>query len=695
MRRGVYLRVFLAVCSFATFGWPGLLAAQEATPMASPVASVDVAVHGALLPYMDLSVDPQRDFYRYAVGGWLDRTEIPPDEASYRIDTMLEDRTREQLIGLLDRLAESDEVPVGSDEWKAVQLFAQSKDVRTRNAQGISPIESELSAIDAIASLDDLYAFVRKAFLTSYAYGFYGISGNPDLTDSSIYAAWYSGPSLGLPNRDYYWDDTVGTEDVRDAYQAMNAALLGYVGYDAAKAQDAAERVYEFEKRLAEPTLSPEDFNDPKNYYHPRPVADLIAANPKFDWPAFLELIGVPDLKTVVVTEEDYLASIDDILAATDLETIKDYLKLQVLQGTASSLTEEIGQTTFDFYGTFLNGVEERRPIEERALADVNDALGFAVGKLYVDEYFPPEAKASIEELVQHLIAATGTRIQNLSWMSAETKETALTKLDAMGVKVGYPDKWQTYEAVNIEESLAQTMLSASLAESNRQLARIGKPVDRDEWSMFPQEINAYYDPTNNEIVFPAAILQAPFYDYQADLAYNYGDIGAIIGHEITHGFDQSGSQFDAEGNLNNWWTDEDLAEFEALTDEVTTQYDAIEVLPNVFVNGDLTIGENIADMGGLQIAYDALHQALAESGDPGLIEEMTQDERFFVSWAVGWAEKARPEAIETQVATDEHSPYSVRAVQPSRNMGVFFTTFDIKPGDPMYLPPADRVVIW
>lgn len=475
----------------------------------------------------------------------------------------------------------------------------------------------------------------------------------------------------------------------------MNAALLGYVGYDAAKAQDAAERVYEFEKRLAEPTLSPEDFNDPKNYYHPRPVADLIAANPKFDWPAFLELIGVPDLKTVVVTEEDYLASIDDILAATDLETIKDYLKLQVLQGTASSLTEEIGQTTFDFYGTFLNGVEERRPIEERALADVNDALGFAVGKLYVDEYFPPEAKASIEELVQHLIAATGTRIQNLSWMSAETKETALTKLDAMGVKVGYPDKWQTYEAVNIEESLAQTMLSASLAESNRQLARVGKPVDRDEWSMFPQEINAYYDPTNNEIVFPAAILQAPFYDYQADLAYNYGDIGAIIGHEITHGFDQSGSQFDAEGNLNNWWTDEDLAEFKALTDEVTTQYDAIEVLPSVFVNGDLTIGENIADMGGLQIAYDALHQALAESGDPGLIEEMTQDERFFVSWAVGWAEKARPEAIETQVATDEHSPYSVRAVQPSRNMGVFFTTFDIKPGDPMYLPPEDRVVIW
>jgi predicted metalloendopeptidase len=354
-----------------------------------------------------------------------------------------------------------------------------------------------------------------------------------------------------------------------------------------------------------------------------------------------------------------------------------------------------MGQTTFDFYATFLNGVEERRPIDERALADVNGALGFAVGKLYVDEYFPPEAKAAIEDLVQHLIAATGTRIQNLSWMSPETKETALAKLDAMGVKVGYPDTWQTYEAVNIEESLAATMLSASLAESDRQLARIGKPVDRGEWSMLPQEINAYYDPTNNEIVFPAGILQAPFYDFQADLAFNYGDIGATIGHEITHAFDLSGSQFDAEGNLDDWWTDEDRAKFEALMDKVAVQYSAIEVLPGVFVNGDLTISENIADMGGLQIAYDALHQALAESGDPGLIEGMTQDERFFVSFAFSWVEKARPEAIETQVATDEHSPYSVRGVQPSRNMDVFFTIFDIKPGDPMYLPPEDRVVIW
>ena len=335
----------------------------------------------------------------------------------------------------------------------------------------------------------------------------------------------------------------------------MIAELLGYGGYDAADAEDAAERIYELEKRLAEPILRPEDFNDPGNYYHPRPIADLIAANPDFDWPAFLEHLGIPEQETIVVTELEYLSAVDAILAATDLETLKDYLKLQILLSTASALSEEMGQTLFDFYGTTLNGVEEREPLAERALSDVNGALGFALGQLYVDEHFPPEAKAEIEKLVARLIAATRVRIEALDWMSPETKETALAKLDAMRVKVGYPDEWRTYEGVTIEESLAETLLSANLAEAKRQFDRIDKPVDREEWHMLPQEVNAYYSPTNNEIVFPAAILQSPFFDYEADPAFNYGGIGATIGHEITHGFDQSGSQFDAEGNLVNWWT--------------------------------------------------------------------------------------------------------------------------------------------
>ena len=462
-----------------------------------------------------------------------------------------------------------------------------------------------------------------------------------------------------------------------------------------ADAQDAAEKVYELEKRLAEPILRPEDFNDPGNYYNPQPVADVIAANPDFDWPAFLDMLGIPDQETVVVTEMKYLEAVDEILTGTDLQTLKDYLTLQVLRGTASDLTEELGDIVFNFYGTTLNGIEEQPPLEEQALGAVNGSLGFALGQLYVDEYFPPEAKAAIEEQVARLVVATRARIEALDWMSSETKATALDKLDKLRVKVGYPDKWQTYEGVTIEESLAQTLLSASLAESKRQLARIGKPVDRDEWGMLPQEVNAYYNATNNEIVFPAGILQPPFFDHQADDAFNYGGIGAVIGHEITHGFDQGGSQFDAEGNFANWWTEEDLAEFEELTAKVARQYDTVEALPGLFVDGDLTIGENIADMGGLQIAYDALQAELAAEGDPGLIEGFTPEERFFIAYANSWAEEFREEALRNLILTDEHAPPAVRGVQPSRNMDEFFEAFEIEPSEPMYLPPEERIVIW
>jgi len=351
--------------------------------------------------------------------------------------------------------------------------------------------------------------------------------------------------------------------------------------------------------------------------------------------------------------------------------------------------------TAFSFYGTTLYGVEEQSPDEEQALGAVNGALGEALGKLYVEGYFPPEAKAQIEELVDHIKAATRARIEKLEWMSPETKAKALAKLDTMRVKVGYPDKWRTYENVSIGDSYVASVLSANIAEYKRELARVGGPVDRDEWGMLPQTVNAYYSPTNNEIVFPAAILQPPFFDYQADPAYNYGGIGGTIGHEITHAFDQSGSKFDANGNLVNWWTLEDSERFTALTDKVEAQYDEVEVLPGVFVDGELTIGENIADMGGLQIAHDAMRAALAEDGDPGLIEGLTQDQRFFIADAYRWAEKARDEFLATLVQTDPHAPALVRAVQPSRNMDEFFAAFGIKPGDPMYLPPEERIVIW
>ncbi len=685
------LRLIALVIVVGLLGLPRALAAQETIPVASPAAGAAAP----LLAVMDPSADPGEDFYRYATGGWQDGSEIPADRAVFGVLEEVDELTIEQLLSLLDRLAASDTLETGSDDWKAVQLFSQGIDLETRNAQGIEPIAGDLAAIDAISNLDELYAFLRDAPLGSNAWGLYGIYGDVDLADSSIYTAWYSGPYLGLPNRDYYWIDDEGSEEIREAYRAAIATMLGFVGYDEAAAADAAARVYEFEKRLAEPTLRPEDFNDPANYYHPRPVADLAAANPDFDWPAFLEIMGIPDQESIVISEPAYLEAVDAIVESTDLETIKDYLTLQVLWSTAPGLTREMSDAAFAFYGTALEGIEEQRPIEEQALLSVNSSLGFALGKLYVEEHFPPEAKAQIEQMVQRLIAATRTRIEALDWMAPETKEAALAKLDTMRVKVGYPERWRTYETVTIGDSYAASLLSANIADYKRQLARIGQPVDRDEWWMLPQEVNAYYSATNNEIVFPAAILQAPFFDFQADPAFNYGSIGATIGHEITHAYDQSGSQFDANGNFVEWWTPEDNARFDELAAAVVDQYDAIAVLPGLHVDGELTIGENIADMGGLQIAYDALQAELAEEGDPGLIEGLTQDQRFFLSYAYSWAEEARDAFRETQLLTDYHAPAPVRAVQPARNMDEFFAAFDIVPGAPMYFPPEKRIVIW
>lgn len=677
--------------------WPMGLLAQTATPSASRDASPSEAGEhqSVVLPFMDLATDPRADFYRYATGGWQDRTAIPADESAYNIYAQLADLTRDQLLGLLDRLADTDHLAVGSDEWKVVQLFAQAKDLQTRNAQGIEPIRAELARIEAVSTREELYRLLREGYLTSNIYGLYGLQVQPDYADSSVYAAWYSGPWLGLPNRDYYWGDDAGNEEIRTAYQAMNVALLEHAGYETARAERAAQQVYDLETRLAEPTLRPADWNDPTNYYHPRPVSDLIAANPDFDWPAFLTILGIPELQTVVVTEERYLAAVDAIVASTDLETLKDYLTLQVLWSTAASLSEEMGDITFAFYDRTLGGTEVQRPIEERALAMVNDALGFALGKLYVQEYFPPEAKAQIEEMARYIVAATRDRIDGLAWMSPQTKAAALAKLDTLRLKIGYPERWRTYEEVTIEESLAQTLLSASLAETRRWLDRIGKPVDRDEWLILPQEINAYYNPSNNEIVLLAGILQPPFYVYGADLAYNYGATGMTIGHEITHAYDQSGSQFDANGNLADWWTPADHATFDDLTQAVAAQYSSIEVLPDAFVDGDLTLSENIADLGGLQIAYDALQLALADTGDPGLIDGLTPDQRFFIAYAISSVAESREEALRSQLLTDYHAPLAVRAVQPSRNMDAFFAAFAIEPEDPMYVPPEERIVIW
>jgi predicted metalloendopeptidase len=671
-------------------------AAIVATVSVAPPVGVGVGgpVDGIDVANMDRSVDPGVDFYRFVNGGWLDRTEIPADEGSYGVFNELDDATTAQLLELLDGLAAGGDVEPGSDEWKAVQFFAQGVDVDTRNAQGIDPIQPILDEIEAIGTVEEFHDFQRGAgfrFLTAL----FGVFVIPDLIDSSVHAAYLSGPFFGLPNRDYYLEDSDDNRAVGEAYVASAAELLGYVGYDPVGARHAAEAVYELEQRLVEPTLTREEQQDIALFHNPMTVAELEATYPAMDWADYLGDLGLSDVESLVVTERNYLEALGGIIASTDLETLKAWVKLELLWSFANHLSEEIEGSAFDFRGRVLEGVTEQDPLEERVLAQLNGVVGDAIGRLYVAEYFPPEAKMQITVLVDELIAAFRQRLAANTWMSADTKQIALAKLDKLAVKVGYPDEWRSYAAVDIEDSYAATFLNATTVEYSRTLRLTGQPVDPAEWSVPAQEVNAFYDWFNNDITFPAAILQPPFFDYRADPAVNFGGIGFVIGHEITHGFDLQGSQFDADGNLANWWTEVDAAAFQALNDEVVALYEAVEVAPKLFIDGQITVTENVADLGGIQVAHDALDAYLDEHGNPGIIDSFTPEQRFFISAASVWREEIRPEALETLVHTDVHAPSSIRGTVPLQNVDEFHQAFDIGPGDRMYLPPNERIVIW
>jgi predicted metalloendopeptidase len=680
--------------------WHALLVLAAVLVSLSAVAPVvaqqqtSTVHHGINLADMDLSVDPDANFYRFANGGWLDRTTIPEDEGAYGVFNELDDRTREQLLSLMGSLAEGGDLQEGSDEWKAVELYAQGMDLAARNAQGVDPIRPLLARIDQIADLDGFHEFQQTAEL-SWLTGLFYTFVIPDLTDSSVYAAYLSGPWLGLPNRDYYLEDDAANLAVREAYVAVCADLLGFAGYEDAKAQEAAQAVYDLEYDLAAVTLTREEQQNFSLYNNPRTLAELAALYPLMDWDAYMAELGLTGVERLTVTELRYMEALAGIVGAVPVDVLKDYVKLEVMWSFADFLSEDIGAVAFAFQGGVLGGVEEQRPLEERTLDQVSGMLGEAIGKLYVAEYFPPEAKAQITALVDALLEAFGDRLERATWMSPETKAKAQEKLARIGVKVGYPDTWRDYGAVEIGPSYMESFLSAVIADTRRFLDRVGKPVDKNEWSVPPQVVNAFYDPLANDITFPAAILQPPFFDYQADPASNFGAVGFVIGHEITHGFDLQGSQFDAEGNLANWWTEEDNARFQALNDLVAEQYAAIEVLPDLYIDGQITVTENVADMGGIRVAYEAMENYLARSGRPRNIDGFTQEQRFFIAAATVWREKIRDELLTTLVKVDVHSPARVRGTQPLFNSDAFFAVFDVRPGDRMWLPPEERVTIW
>jgi predicted metalloendopeptidase len=689
--------------------WPVFLAGLLLIAFAAPsgVALSQPTAFGIDVANIDLGVSPREDFYRFANGGWLDQTEIPDDKSSYGTFTELYDLTTDQLLAILGETSAGElELKADSDQAKAVRIWDQGIDAAARDALGLSPLDPFLTEIDAIADLTSYHAFLEGAMFRGLS-GSLPVGVSSDLRDSGINAVYLGGPWLGLPNRDYYLEE--GNEEVSQAYIDTNAKLLQRLGQDADSALTAAQAIYAFEKALAETTLTREEEQDPELSYNPATVEEIEQRYPRMDWRSYLDELGIAGTDRIIVTQTAYLDQLDAILEETSIETLRDYLRVQLLWSFYNNLDLELEETAFTFFQA-LGGQSVMPPLDERALGQVNGLMGDALGKLYVDAHFPPEAKAEMIDLVDGIVTAFGDRLERNEWMTPKTRERALEKLRTLRVKVGYPDKWETYDEVEIGDSYFASVLSAANASIRESLAEAGLPVDREEWGMNAQTANAYYSPLNNEIVFPAAILQPPFFDYRADPASNYGAIGFIIGHEITHGFDLSGSKFDENGNLADWWTAADRERFEELNHALVAQYDAIEVLPDLFVNGQLTVTENVADLGGVETAYDALQNLLAQELDvansavPDAAAtptasngplEFTPEQRFFIAAATVWRGKIRDEALVTRVRSGVHAPPAVRATQPLRNTDEFYDAFGIVEGDPMYLAPTERIRIW
>lgn len=659
---------------------------------AAPVFASEPLFHASTLADMDLSVDPGVDFYRFANGGWLDKAVIPADFPAWDTMTMLDGQTRLQLVTLLETQAEAPSLVPGSDAWKAVRLYQQGVDLETRNNQDMSPIRGTLDSIAAIMDTDDLHAFLQASIFQNVP-GFFFVNPGPDVRGDGDTVAYLAGPTLGMGNRGYYLVDDASNQPVQRAYIEAAAELLSHSGRVQHDPQQAAQLVFAFEAELAATTWSQEESRDFDRILVEASLPDLELLYPAMDWRGYFGALG---LKTdhVTVTEERYLASLAEIVETTPIEVIKNYLALQLLWSSSSSLDEETEAIAFAYFGGALSGLDVQAPIEGRILDQVSVLFGDALGQMYVAEYFSPEARAEGELLAQDVIDAFRVRLERNAWMTAETRTAALAKLDALQIKVGYPDNWHTYEDATIGDSYFASALSAFSTSYRESLAVVGQPIDREEWPFPPQTVNAMYNPANNEIVVPAAVLQAPLFDPAGDPAANLGAIGFVIGHEITHGFDIQGSQFDGEGILSNWWTEEDAENFMKLNDLVAEQYSALTV-EGTHLDGERTLAENVADLGGIQVAYDALESRLATGASGPTVSELTPEQRFFISAATVWRSAIRGEALAAQLAADTHAPSVIRAVQPLRNCDAFYEAFDIAPGDPMYLPPANRVVIW
>ncbi|GGH19710.1 M13 family metallopeptidase [Sphingobacterium alkalisoli] len=641
------------------------------------------------LSLMDQTIRPQDDFYNYVNGNWMKKVEIPSDKARWGSFDELRENTD---IASLKILKESLDTKFerGSDGQKIADLYKSYIDFTTRDQIGLKPIQDQLQALDKVGSLNDLYAYFVKYGPTG-GNPFFGGYVYAHMKNSDMNAVYLGGGTLGLGRSYYQKVDEKNTETLAE-YSNFISKL--YSKADQKTRDLKGPKVVEFEKSIAANLKTIEESRDAQKRYNPVAVKDLKDLVKNMDVAQYLADLGFKT-DTVIIGELKYYQNLDQILNQTNLPEIKEYLKFHIINGATGYLTKELDELSFDFYGRKLKGQKEQRALDKRGLEFVNGTVGDLLGKLYVEEHFPEEAKVACEELVQYLIKSFELHINSLAWMSPVTKGKALEKLAKFNVKIGYPDKWKDYSKMQVGTSLYDNIQSINLWAFQQNLEKQGKPVDKTEWGMTPQTVNAYYNPLFNEIVFPAAILQPPFYDYKADAAVNFGGIGAVIGHELSHGFDDSGSQYDGNGNLNNWWTEEDKAKFDAAANALVAQFERYEPVPGVFVNGRFTLGENIGDLGGSSVAFDALKMYLNDKGNPGKIDGFTPEQRFFLSWATIWRTKNTDEFVVNQVKTDPHSPAQYRAFAPIINLDGFHEAWSTKEGDKLYVPKDKRIRIW
>jgi predicted metalloendopeptidase len=649
--------------------------------------------------YMDKTVKPSDNFFRYVNGSWLDKTEIPADKTTWGSFNELRKKTDKDALEILAEASKNPIYKSNTDQGKAINLYKTIMDTVGRNKQGLSPLKPYLAKINAVKNTKDLEALMIEMDAIG-GVGFVGVGIGSDAKNSNRNVINVGPGSVGLPDRDYYVSEDKDSKEKRDKYVLHVAKMLQILGEKPEKAKTDADKILALEIAMSKPRFDRVERRDRRKSYNPMTVADLQKLTPSIDWKNYLTKIGLPKADSLIVSQPKYMTSLEAIFNENKVEDWKAYMRWTLLNRSSSRLSTSLVTANWEFYGKTLTGAVKQTPLDESALQVINGATGEALGKLYVEKKFPAEAKVKAEKMIKNVFIAFENRINNLPWMSAETRVSAIAKLRKSQIKIGYPDKWKDYSALTLKSpeeggTYFENSMNISRWRNKQDIDKLYKPVDKTEWGMSPQTVNAYYNPSYNEIVFPAAILQPPFYNYQADEAVNYGGIGAVIGHEISHGFDDSGSRYDADGNLKDWWTADDQKQFAALTGALADQYSALQPLPGTFVDGKFTLGENIGDLGGINAAYDGLQLYLKENGSPGLIDGFTPEQRFFMSWATVWRTKMRDEAVKTLVKTDPHSPGMYRAYVPLQNVDAFYKAFDIKAGDGMYIAADKRVKIW